>query len=153
MTTRNRIDTAFGPAGTIAGGLIFIAGLFMLSQSPAGLILLVIGAFAGFTYSGTVIDFNKRRLKFTNYIFGIWPAGKWISVEPEMKLGIKKTNQLWRAYSRSNRPHDVIKKDFRIILFDKNRREIMPIKKYTDPEAAKSGLLQLGRQLGLMVIQ
>lgn len=153
MKTRNRIDTAFGPAGTIAGGLIFIAGLFMLSQSPAGIILLIIGAFAGFTYSGTVIDFDKRRLKFTNYIFGVWPAGKWISVEPEMKLGIKKTDQLWRAYSRSNRPLDIIKKDFRIILFDRDNREIMPIQKYADPEAAKSGLKKLGGQLGLMALQ
>jgi hypothetical protein len=152
MMTKNKLEKSFGPVGTSAGIFLFIAGLIMIYFSLTGLILIVIGAFVGFTSSSTLIDFDKKRLKFSNNLFGLIPIGHWISVDQDMKIGLKKSNKLWRAYSRSNRPLDIVNNDFIIMLFDKNGREIMPIKKLLNIDSAKLNLDELSKRLGLSLI-
>ena len=45
-------------------------------------ILVVIGAFVGFTYSSTSIGISdKKKLKFSNNIFGFIPIGYWTCVD------------------------------------------------------------------------
>jgi hypothetical protein len=152
MTTNNKLDKSFGPVGTSAGVFLFAAGLITTYYSLTGLILVIIGAFVGFTATSTLIDFDKRRLKFSNNLFGIIRIGKWTNINEDMKIGIKKSNKAWRAYSRSNRTLDISKNDFRLTLFDKNGKEIMPIKKYSNPDSAKSDLDKIRKQLELSVI-
>jgi hypothetical protein len=152
MTTSNKLDKSFGPVGTSAGIFLFIAGLITTYFSLPGLVLVVIGAFVGFTGSSTLTDFEKRRLKFSNNLFGFIPTGRWTYINADMKIGIKKSNKLWRAYSRSNRTLDIPFNDYRIILFDRNGKEIMPIKKYSKLDSAKSDLDKISKQLELCVI-
>jgi len=152
MTTNNKLDKSFGPVGTLAGVFLFVAGLIITYFSLTGLILVVIGAFVGFTATSTLIDFDKRRLKFSNNLFGIIRIGKWININADMKIGIKKSNKLWRTYSRSNRTLDQAKNDYRLTLFDKNGKEIMPIKKYSNLDSAKLDLNKIKTQLELSII-
>lgn len=152
MITKNKFDKSFGPVGASAGVFLFVAGVIMTYFSLTGLILVVIGAFVGFTYSSTSIDLDKKKLKFSNNIFGFVPIGYWTCVDSSMKIGIKKTNKLWRAYSRSNRPLDIAENDFRIMLFDKNSKEIMPIRKHSNLDSAKSHLDELSKRLELSII-
>jgi len=98
-------------------------------QSWFGLILVLLGAFAGFSSTRVLIDFDKRRIKFPNNLFGIIRIEKWIEAEPEMKPGIRESNVTWRAFSRSNRSIDIENNDFRLVLVDKNELEIMQLKK------------------------
>ena len=63
--------------------------------------------------------------------------GKWINIQPDMKIGIKKSDVTWRAYGTSNQAIDVIDKDFRLILFDSSDKEIMQIKKANSLDTAK----------------
>jgi len=149
MKTRNFLDKTFGPVGTSAGILLFVVGLFTSFTSLFGLILLVPGAFIGFTSSSCVIDWPKKRVKFTTNLFGIIRTGKWVNIEPDMKIGIKKSNRVWRAYSWSNRTLDLEKSDFRIILYDRNNKQIMPIKKAKTPEEASHEGISLSDRLGL----
>jgi hypothetical protein len=143
----------FGPAGTSAGIFLFFAGMIISFFSLAGLILVLIGAFIGFTSTSTSIDFDKRRLRFSNNIFGIFPIGQWILIQPGMKIGLKKSNKVWRTYSRSNRTLDITNKDYRLILYDSNGREIMPIQKSDHIDSAKSNLDKLSKQLGIEVLK
>jgi hypothetical protein len=53
MITRNKLDKTFGPVGSLAGIFLFIAGL----------IIVLIGAFVGFTSTMTLVDFVKRNFK------------------------------------------------------------------------------------------
>ncbi len=150
MIINNKLDKSFGPAGTSAGIFLFIAGIgITFFYSPFGIILILIGAFVGFSNSSTRIDFDRRRLKFSNNLFGLIPTGQWLNVTEDMKMGIKRSNQSWRAYSRGNRALDTSIKDYRIMLLDKNGKEIMPIKKYPDLESAKVYLGEMSQQLGL----
>jgi hypothetical protein len=152
MKTKNKLDKVFGPVGTSAGIFLFFAGLIITYFSLTGLILVLIGAFVGFTSTSTVIDFDKKRLRFSNNIFGIFPIGQWIFIQKDMKIGIKKTNKAWRAYSQSNRTIDIAKNDYRIILFDSKGNEIMPMQKFDNLDFAKSNLQKYSKQLGIGVI-
>jgi len=151
--THNKLDNSFGPAGTSAGIVLFIAGLgITLFYSLFGIILIVIGAFVGFSNSSTRVDADQKRVKFSNNLFGCIPTGQWFALDEEKKLGIKRSNRSWRNYSRSNRTLDTSEKDYRIMLLNKNGKEIMPIKKYPTLKAAKADLGPLSQQLGLSAI-
>ncbi len=152
MIITNKLDKSFGPVGSTAGIFMFFAGIAVLYYSFFGIIIVFLGAFIGFTSSCTSIDTERKRIRFSNNIFGLIKTGKWINIEPTMKIGIKKSSRAWRAYSRSNESLDIVSKDFRIILFDSNNKMIMPIKKVDSPNKAKSELEILSKQWGLEVI-
>ncbi|MCK4465432.1 MAG: hypothetical protein KAU83_06950 [Bacteroidales bacterium] len=152
MITKNKLDKSFGPVGTSAGIFMFIAGIVVTFYSFAGLILVFIGAFVGFTSTSTMIDNDNKKIKFSNNLFGFIKTGQWIDIKPEMKLGLKKSNRVYRAYSRSNRTLDIDSKDIRLILYGADNKRIMPIKKFDSPGIAKVELKKLGNQLGLSLI-
>jgi hypothetical protein len=147
--TNNRLDMSFGPVGTSAGVILFVAGLALSCFYFSGLILILIGGFVGFTSTSTLIDYAGKRVKFSNNIFGIIRTGRWIQIEPSMKIGIKESNQTYRTFSRGNRALDIARKDYRLILFDSGNREIMPLKKTDSLDEAKVELETMGNQLGL----
>ena len=152
MTTKNKIDPMFGPVGATAGKILFFAGLIITWFYVSGLILVLIGAFVGFTVTTTWIDFDKKRLRFATRLFGFIPTGKWIFVHKDMKLGIKKSNQVWRAYSRGNQTLDIADDDYVLFLFDANGKDVLPILKADSPDSAKRKLDELTVQLGIGVI-
>ncbi|MCX6230652.1 MAG: hypothetical protein NTZ33_03840 [Bacteroidetes bacterium] len=149
MIITNRLDTSFGPAGKLSGTIVFIGGILMCFTKLSGLLLVLIGAFVGFTYSATAIDIDKKRIRFINYIFGIIKTGKWLNIDSEMKLGIRKSKSSWRSYSRSNRQMDIEKDDFRIMLFDADEKLLMHVKKFNTIESAEKAIELLASQLGL----
>ena len=89
--TTYQLDKSFGPVGSSAGTFVFIAGIISLYFSFAGLVLILLGAFVGFSSSSTTLDFENRRIRFSNDYFGFMKSGKWISFEPEMKIGIRQS--------------------------------------------------------------
>jgi hypothetical protein len=136
MKTSNKLDKSFGPSGSSAGLFLFITGVVTTFFSFFGLILVVLGAFLGFTYTSAIIDYSSRRIKFSEHLFGLVPKGKWIKIEKSMKIGIKESNMIWRTFSRSNRSLDTDVKDFRLILLDAEDQEIMPIMKLNSLDSA-----------------
>ncbi|MCX6250158.1 MAG: hypothetical protein NTX61_05335 [Bacteroidetes bacterium] len=152
MIKKNKLDKSFGSVGTSAGVFLFIAGVIITYFYISGLILVLLGAFFGFTSTSTLIDYDKKRVKFSNDIFGIIKIGKWINIESDMKIGIKKSDVTWRAYGASNQAIDVIVKDFRLILFDSDNKEIMQIKKTDSLDAAKIERETLSNKLGLCIV-
>jgi hypothetical protein len=136
MKTSNKLDKSFGPSGSSAGLFLFITGVATTFTSFFGLILVVLGAFLGFTYTSAIIDYSSRRIRFSENLFGFVPTGKWIKLEKSMKIGIKESNMIWRTFSRSNRSLDTDVKDFRLILLDAEDQEIMPIMKLNSLDSA-----------------
>ena len=73
MITRNKLDKTFGPIGSLAGIFLFIAWLIITCFSLTGLILVLMGAFVGFSSTMTLVDFVKRdfttkkRFGYLNY--------------------------------------------------------------------------------------
>ncbi len=149
MKITNKLEKSFGSVGTLAGVLVFIAGIFALYYSLIGLILIFIGAFVGFTSTSTSIDTDKKRVRFSNNLFGILKTGKWIAIKPDMKIGLNISNKIWTAYSQGNRSLDIDIKAIQILLFDANNNKIIPLKKLKSPDSAKIEIEKLRLQLGL----
>lgn len=149
MSQTNKLDKSFGPIGSSSGYFLILAGLVATYTSLFGLILVVLGAFLGFTKTCTILNFEKRRVKFSEKLFGILPTGKWIDITPDMKIGIKESNMIWTAYSRSNRSIDIDSHDFRLVLFDAECNEVMQLKKADTPEAVFSAMETMCKALGL----
>jgi hypothetical protein len=152
MTQKNKLDKSFGPSGSFAGYILFAGGLIATYSNSGGLILVLIGAFVGFSSTSTLIDPGKKRIKFSNNLFGFIPIGKWINIENSMKLGIKESNVTWTTFSRSNRSVDTVNKDFRIALYDSSENEIMEIHKDDSLEEVRVELGIISRQFGLSII-
>lgn len=149
MITKYKLDKSFGPSGSFAGYIIFVAGLIATYSNTGGLILVVIGAFVGFSSTGAEIDPDKKKIRFSNYLFGLISAGKWIDIEPTMKLGIKESTVTWTTFSRSNRSVDTVNNDFRIALYGSDDSEIMEISKKDTSESAIIELEIVRRLMGL----
>ncbi len=149
MIKENKLDKSFGPVGTIAGITIFIVGVALIFLSLSGLFLIIIGAFVGFSSTSTLIDFDNKRVRFCNNLFGAIKVGKWLPVEPNMNIDIRQSNRTWRAYSRGSRSVDISEKNFMIILFDINGKQIIPLMKTISLESAKDELDKLSKQLSL----
>ena len=149
MIVNNKLDKSFGPVGTVAGMILFFSGLVLSCFYLSSLILVLIGGFVGFSSTSAMIDYGRKRVKFSNNIFGIIPMGKWISIEPSMQLAIRESNQTYRTFSRGNRPLDLTKRDYRLVLHDLANREIMQLKKTDTPDEARSELETMSNLLRL----
>lgn len=148
----NRLDKSFGSVGTSAGIFLVFMGIILSCFYPSALVLIIIGGFVGFTSTSTLIDYNVKKVKFSNNIFGLIPTGKWVEVDSMMKIGIRESKLTYRAFSRGNRALDIDQNDFRLVLFDSQNREVMPLKKFTTLEVAKMELDPLAKQLGVATL-
>jgi hypothetical protein len=153
MIENNKLDKSFGSVGTSAGIFLVFIGIIVSCLYPSALVLILIGGFVGFSGTSTRINYNKKQVKFSNNIFGFIPVGKWISLESSMKIGIRESNQTYRAYSRGNRTLDIARTDFRLTLFDSQNREIVPLKKFNTIEVALMELEIMSGKLGLPILQ
>jgi hypothetical protein len=152
MLIENKLDSrSFGPFGSSTGLFMFLIGLIFSYFNLAGLILATIGAFIAFTSTGTIIDTETRRIKHADYLFGLFPIGKWVYIRPGMKLGLKEVKRGYVGYIRANQPMEIRSAELRIFLFDSSYKRIMPIKKIK-PDTAEAELGSLSLLLKLETI-
>ncbi len=64
MIIKNRLDKSFGPAGTFAGIVLFIAGIILTYFYLSGVIIILIGAFAGFTGTSAIAELDEMTHQF-----------------------------------------------------------------------------------------
>ena len=152
MVIKNKLDIAFGPFGSSTGFFLFVGGIIATYFSLFGLIITIIGAFTSFTSTSTFIDYDNKKIKFSNNLFGIIPVGKWIDIRPEMKLGLKKSHKGYQAYIRGTQPVSLHINDIRIYLYGPDGKQIMPVKKSDSYESSKRELGELSNVLGLEII-
>ena len=82
MIENKKFEKSFGPVGIFAGVVLFVTGIILIIFHLSGLILLLIGAFVGFSSTSTLIDYENKRVIFSNNLFGIIRIGKWLKIEP-----------------------------------------------------------------------
>lgn len=149
MIIKNKLDKTFGPFGTSTGFFIMIGGIIATFYSFLGLIIALVGAFACFTSTSTIIDTDNKRIKHSDNLFGIIPVGKWIDIKPDMKIGLKKFHRGYRAYIRGTQKVGIHYKDIRIFLYDSANKQLVPINKFDSYESSKNELNNLSSLLGL----
>lgn len=152
MIIKNKLDKVFGPFGSSTGFFMFLGGIIATYFSLSGLVIVLVGAFVSFTTTSTLIDTTNKRVKHSNNIFGFIPLGAWISITPEMKLGLKKSHLGYRAYIRGTQPIDIHKNDIRVFLYNGDNKQLMPLKKFSSFETSKAGIKELGSILELNIL-
>lgn len=71
MIITNKLGKSFGPVGSFSGMILFVAGFVLTFFYISGLILVLVGAFVGFSTESALIDPEKKRVRFSNNLFGI----------------------------------------------------------------------------------
>jgi len=174
MKKHHKIEKTFGPFA-FTGVVLFFGTLFAIVYEPITQILnrfnttmdfdigdtmailiicvpvLLFFAFIGFTTTSTQIDYKKKRMKFSTKLCGIFPLGKWTYLTPDMKLGLKETSERWGGYNGS-RSTSLNYTDLKIVLYDKEDTEIIPVKKVKKADLAEAELEKLSKLLGVGII-
>jgi len=149
MKTTHTFEKAFGPAASFTGIVIFIAGLLAMFYSLNAIALVLVGAFMAFTNTSTTIDHEKKKVRFSNNIFGMIKIGKWMSLRDDMQIGTKQESNVYRTYSRSNQTIDLKVVYKKIYLFDRNRNPIFPIKQIKEKENVDEAIMEICKVLGV----
>jgi hypothetical protein len=147
MVIDNKIDKLLGSSGTFTGYSLMIFGAIGTYFNLTGLILVVLGMFMAFTFDGTIIDYNTRRLKSYTCFFGLIKVGKWHCISNFNKFRIYKASRSYTTYSRANIPLTVKNSDIRLALLNNSGSLKITIKKYNSFEAARKEMSEIIRDL------
>jgi hypothetical protein len=149
---KNMLDMVFGPTGSFAGIIIFIAGLVMIYYSMTALIMAGFGAFVAFSFSGAMIDYDRRRVKFQLMLFGLIPLGKWIQLSGEENLKVELYSRSYRTYSRANIPLDIKRADYRVFILHPSGKFRFPLRKFKTRQEAVEAAQDIANRLGAKII-
>lgn len=150
MIEKYKLEDSFGPIGAAAGKLGSLGVLYFMfrydSNYIISLIFFLVNAFLGFSKSEIFIDTARIRVKYSNTLFGVIPTGKWINIDDNMELGIRKNFNQWQYIGRSNKSLSLKSPNYKIVLYTKSIPLITL--KYTDTkEEAESELNKLCQKL------
>jgi len=126
-TEVNKLDKLFGPSGSFGGIVMLVIGIGALYYSLFAVYIVLLGAFAALTSTCAIIDYEKRRIKYSTSLFGFIHVGKWITIENNMKIWVRQSGRVYRTYSMSNQSIDISIHDFSVVLKDHRGREICPM--------------------------
>jgi hypothetical protein len=148
-TANNKIDKLLGPTGSFAGISMAVFGIVTIIYGSAAMtiVLLIAGSFLAFTYSGTKIDFEKRRLKSYTCLFGFISYGKWIGINEFKKFTISKSRRSYTTYSRANVPLTIKSSDVRLALLNSSGSLKITVNKYDSFESARNAMAELIKEL------
>jgi hypothetical protein len=149
MIKNNKIERMMGPSGTFAGYSLMVFGAIGTYFSITGLILIVAGMLMAFTYEGTLIDSDTRRIKCYTSLFGLFKTGKWYNADDFSKFHIYRSRRSSTTYSRGNVPLTIKSSDIRLALLNESGSQKIIINKYDSFESARREMSELIRDLKL----
>ena len=138
-----------GTSGIFAGYSLIVFGAIGTYFNITGLILIVAGMFMAFTYEGTLIDTDLRKIKSYTSFFGLIKAGKWYNADDFSKFHIYRSRRSSTTYSRGNVPLTINSSDIRLALLNEDGSLNVIINKYDSFESARIEMSELIRNLKL----
>lgn len=133
----------FGPAPAFTGYALLAGGLIALSFSVTSIALIIPGAFLAFTYTGTILDTSKRKVKNYTALFGIYRTGKWIDLNKFTRFNIIRVTNKYTSYSRGNVRLDMDISDIRLQLINRDGTLKVLINKFNKFEEARNTMEEL----------
>jgi hypothetical protein len=129
-------------------GYVFIAvGIFFCLYSPYILFFIIPGAFLAFTYTGTIVDTDNKKVRPYTSLFGLIRTGKWIEVSGFSGFKIVKSNRRYTSYSRGNIQLDMNINDIKLLLVNKNGTRKVILNRYKNFEDARKDMDELKNTL------
>jgi hypothetical protein len=139
----NKFGKFFGPSFTYTGYALLAAGLLSLSYSLTSLFLLIPGLFIAFTYTGTIIDIENKRVKPYTSLFGFIRVGEWMGIGSFTRFSIEKSTRRYTTYSRGSVRFDMNISDLNLLLIKKDGKGKVVINKYPGFEKAQKEMDEL----------
>jgi hypothetical protein len=139
----NNLGKFFGPSSSYMGYIFIICGIVAANYSLLALTLLIPGFFMAFTYNGTFIDIENKRLKPYTALFGIFRTGKWIDVSEFSRFSIIKATRKYTTYSRANIRLDINVSDIELLLINRNGTKKVVLNIYSNFEDAHKEMNKL----------
>jgi len=96
-----------------------------------------------FTYSGTIIDVEKKRIKPYIALFGIIRQGKWVDTDQFSRFNIIKATKKYSTYSRGSIRFDMSISDIELLLMNKNGTKKVVLNKFSNFEDARKNMDEL----------
>jgi hypothetical protein len=143
----NNLGKFFGPSSSYMGYVFIISGIVAANYSLLALTLLIPGLFMAFTYNGTLIDIDNKRLKPYTAIFGIYRTGKWIDANLFTRFNIIKATKKYTTYSRANVRLDMNVSDIELLLINRNGTKKIVLNKFSNFEDAHKEMEELSQLL------
>ena len=145
----HRIGKLLGSTGTAAGYFLMIFGIIgTFLYNWTGSFLIVAGMFMAFTYEGTKIDVELKRIKNYTSLFGLINSGKCI-LKSFQRFSIYKSKRSYTTYSRANVPLTLKDSDIRLILLDETGSFKITINRYNSFDEARKEMNELIKKLDL----
>jgi len=129
------------------GYIFIISGIVAINYSLLALTLLLPGFFMAFTYNGTIIDTDNKRVKPYTSLFGIFKSGKWIDANQFTRFNILKATKKYTTYSRANVRFDMNVSDIELLLINRNGSKKIVLNKYSNFEDAHKEMEELSQLL------
>jgi hypothetical protein len=139
----NKLDKLFGPSFSYTGYVFIAVGIITISYSLTSLVLIIPGIFIAFTYTGTIIDTENKRVKPYTSLFGIIRTGKWIDVARFSRFNIIKSNRKYTSYSRGSVRFDMNVSDVSLLLLSHYGNKKVILNRYTKFEDAQREMDEL----------
>jgi hypothetical protein len=139
----NKLGKFFGPSSSYMGYVFIICGIVATTYSLLALTLLIPGFFMAFTYNGTIIDTDNKRVMPYTSVFGIFKTGKWIDADQFTRFNIIKATKKYTSYSRANVRFDMNVSDIELLLVNTNGTKKVILNKYSNFEDAQKEMQEL----------
>jgi hypothetical protein len=146
----NKHGKFFGPVQVYMGYVFIAIGIFCAIYSFTIILLIIPGSFMAFTFTGTIIDTENKKVRPYTNLFGVFRTGKWIEVSVFSGFKIMKSNRRYTSYSRSNIQLDMNITDISLLLIKKNGTGKVLIKRYDNFDDARSDMEELKKSLYLL---
>jgi hypothetical protein len=147
MVLHNNHGKFFGPVQIYMGYVFIACGIFCMSFSLATLLLIIPGSFMAFTYNGTIIDTDNKRVKPYTSLFGFIRTGKWIELSQFSRFKITKSNRRYTSYSWGSVKLDMNISDISLLLINKNGTRKVVLNRYNNFEDARKEMDELNGML------
>jgi hypothetical protein len=112
----NNLGKFFSPSASYAGFVFIGCGIFTAFYSLFALTLLLPGFFMAFSYNGTLIDTDRKRVKSYTSLFGIIKTGEWVNIDEFTNFSIIKATKNFTTYSRANLRFDMKLSDIELLI-------------------------------------
>ena len=143
----NKIEKVCGPSLSFAGYAFIAGGLFALRYSLSSVILIASGTFIAFSYSGTLIDFERKRIKSYTSFFGILRFGKWTDIDSSFTFRITKSKRRYTTHSRANLTNSIYIHDLKLELVCSTTGRRILVNRHKSYEAASREMEELSENL------
>ena len=103
----------------------------------------------GFSKTDIFIDTENHKIRFSSTFFGFIKTGKWIDINDDMEIGIRKSTEKWQVIGMSNKSITMKGTPYKIVLYKSQNIPLLTLKYASTIEEAEKELERFGKLLGM----